>query len=405
MEVTDLQPLIAFPPTSSPLRIRTLLVEDDDGDAFLVQDLLEETAAPVELVRARTLAEATSELSSVSCVLLDLGLPDTDGLSAVQKVRELAPHAAVLVLTVLADEHLGVAAVAAGAQDYLVKGSVAGDLLVRSIRYAVERQRADESLRRLQESELRAEENARLERGLLPTPLTSDPALSCVTRYRPGRRRALLGGDFYDVLEDEGGALHVLIGDVAGHGPDQAALGVCLRIAWRTLVLAGLPPERILPILDDVLVRERGGDEVFATVCTLTVPQPRRTARLHLGGHPAPVLLGAPPVQLPDELVGPALGVVPGVVWGSVDVPLPDRWRLLLFTDGLIEGYSGGAGPDRLGVEGLTGLLEEADQRHAAQPGEFVDAVLDAVERQHGGELTDDVALVLVTCEPGTGDR
>ena len=406
MEVTDLQPLLALTPAANPLTIRTLLVEDDDGDALLVQELIEEAGAPVELVRARTLGEAAIELPRVSCVLLDLGLPDADGLSAVQKVRELAPHAAVLVLTGFADEHRGVAAVAAGAQDYLVKGSVAGDLLVRSIRYAVERQRADESLRQLQESELRAEENARLERGLLPTPLTSDPALSCVTRYRPGRRRALLGGDFYDVLEDEDGTLHVLIGDVAGHGPDEAALGVCLRIAWRTLVLAGLAPERILPTLDEVLVRERAGEEVFATVCTVTVPKPRRTARLHLAGHPAPVLLGKPPVQLPDELVGPALGVVPGVIWGSVDVPLPERWRLLLFTDGLIEGYAGpagSAGGDRLGVDGLAALLEDADARCAADPRGLVDEVLDGVERLHGGELTDDVALVLMSCNGGAG--
>jgi hypothetical protein len=68
-----------------------------------------------------------------------------------------------------------VQAVAAGAQDYLVKGQVDGPLLARSIRYAVERSRADAELRRLYASELRAAENARLERGLLPHPLVSDP--------------------------------------------------------------------------------------------------------------------------------------------------------------------------------------------------------------------------------------
>ena len=77
----------------------------------------------------------------------------------------------MLVLTGLADEHRGTEAVAVGAQDYLVKGSIDGQLLTRAIRYAVERKRADESVRRLYASEARAAENARLERGLLPQPL------------------------------------------------------------------------------------------------------------------------------------------------------------------------------------------------------------------------------------------
>ena len=86
---------------------------------------------------------------------------------------------------------------------------------------------------------LTAEENARLERGLLPRPLVADPAVAVDIGYRPGRERALLGGDFYDVVEAADGTLHAVIGDVCGHDPDAAALGVCLRIAWRTLVLGG----------------------------------------------------------------------------------------------------------------------------------------------------------------------
>lgn len=398
MDRTDLALPAQATPRSSPIRIRTLLVEDDEGDAFLVSELLEETAAPVELVWVRSLREARSALADVQCVLLDLGLPDTEALSGLHELRERAPHVAVLVLTGLADEHRGVDAVAAGAQDYLVKGQIDGHLLARSVRYAVERRRADDSLRRLQESELRAAENARLERGLLPTPLTSDPAVQVVTRYRPGRRRALLGGDFFDVLERADGTLLLLIGDVAGHGPDEAAIGVSLRIAWRTLVLAGIEDDRILPTLDDVLVRERSSEEVFATVCMVVVHTSRARARLYLAGHPAPLLLPAPPApprQLPDDLVGPAVGIVPAVTWGSLEVPLEPDSSLLLFTDGLIEGRVG-QDPDRLGADGLVGLLGSLVAR-APWPQALVDRLLDDVEQLHGGELADDVALVLVT--------
>ena len=103
---------------------------------------------------------------------------------------ELSPNIAVLVLTGLDDEHRGTEAVAVGAQDYLVKGSIDGQLLTRAIRYAVERKRADESVRRLYASEARAAENARLERGLLPQPLVRNDWFRVgPARYRPGRHR------------------------------------------------------------------------------------------------------------------------------------------------------------------------------------------------------------------------
>ena len=188
------------------------------------------------------------------------------------------------------------------------------------------------------------------------------------------------------------GSLYVLIGDVAGHGPDEAALGVCLRIAWRTLVLAEEQPERLLPILQDVLTEERRSEEVFATLCMVVVAPDRRSLRLFLAGHPAPLLLLDSPRQLPDDLVGPALGVVPGVVWGSRPVELPADWRLLLFTDGLVEGYDDRGG--RLGVEGLIGMARHSERYPRSV--ELVEDLFDGARRLHGGDLPDDVAVLVV---------
>lgn len=381
--------MLAAPPTT-----RVLLVEDDEGDAFLVQELLLEADLPVDLTWVRSLSDAQVALArGVECVLLDLGLPDADGLQALHRVLEAAPHVAVLVLTGLADEHRGMEAVAAGAQDYLVKGQVEAQLLARSLRYAVERKRADEQGRRLYVSELRAAENRRLERGLLPSPQVSDPRLEVTTRYQPGRE-AVLGGDFYDVVETSDGRLQLLLGDVAGHGPDEAALGVCLRIAWRSLILAGIGRDELLPVLQEVLVRERRSDEVFATVAMMVVEPARDEARLFLAGHPAPILLGTDPVQLPDELVGPALGVVPGVVWGSRPVSLDGDWRLMLFSDGLIEGRVG-TGSDRLGLDGLLDLARRSE--HYRDTGPLLDDLIGSAMALHGGELSDDVAVVVVS--------
>ena len=159
-------------------QVKVLLVEDDDGDALLVGELLLEVGAAVVVRRVRSLTQAKALVSGAACVLLDLGLPDSQGLNGLRQLLQLEPEAAVVMLTGQASEHLGEQAVRAGAQDYLVKGDVAGHQLNRVIRYAVERRRAEEAQRALHVAQILAQENARLERGLLPSPLLADSRLS-----------------------------------------------------------------------------------------------------------------------------------------------------------------------------------------------------------------------------------
>jgi serine phosphatase RsbU (regulator of sigma subunit) len=399
--------------------IEVLLVEDDDGDALLVEELLLEAAAPITARRARTLAEAISPPPGVSCVLLDLGLPDARGLDAVRRLHEQLPDVAVVVLTGLSDEYLGAAAVRAGAQDYLVKGQVDGLLLHRVIRYAVERRRLEDTQRQLTEARIVARENARLERGLLPSPVLSDPLITVAARYRPGGGQSLLGGDFYDVVESPDGWVHALVGDVCGRGPDEAALGVCLRVAWRTLVLAGRPMEETLTAVERVLECERQQDRMFTTACVLSIAPDRERGRLFLAGHPPPLLL-APGGQV-SELTGPAclpLGIGPTAEWRGADVTLGTEWSVLIFTDGLIEGRIGD-GTDRLGSDGLiklaaTALLDDpAAPAGGREPGQIpagrrqrderlLDALVERVRDLNGGELNDDLAALAIGYPAGS---
>jgi hypothetical protein len=108
-----------------------------------------------------------------------------------------------------------------GAQDYLVKGHVDGTLLYRVIRYAVERKQAEKVQLELQLAQVSAQENARLARGLLPSPLVSGPRLTVATRYRPGSGQIQLGGGFYDLVETPDGWLHALVGDVQRLSADR----------------------------------------------------------------------------------------------------------------------------------------------------------------------------------------
>jgi CheY-like chemotaxis protein len=116
----------------SGTRLRVLLVEDDDGDALLVEEMLADTSVPFSLERVETLAAALAGPLTADCVVLDLQLPDAMGLSGLTKLGQHAPGVAIVVLTGGHDQATGVAAVAAGAQDYLVKDQVDGPLLSSS---------------------------------------------------------------------------------------------------------------------------------------------------------------------------------------------------------------------------------------------------------------------------------
>jgi serine phosphatase RsbU (regulator of sigma subunit) len=383
-------------------QIQLLLIEDDDGDAFLVEELLNEAGTGVTVQRARLLADARKQLPDAACVLLDLGLPDSQGLGGLRLLLEQAPQAAVVVLTGVADEYLGEEAVRAGAQDYLVKGEVTGKMLHRVLRYAMERRRWDEAQRQLQAARLSAQENDRLERGLLPSPVLADTRLSVAARYRAGGSQRLLGGDFYDLVQAPDGWVHALIGDVCGHGPAEAALGVCLRVAWRTLILAGHPTADVLSAVQDVLRQEQQEDAMFATICMVSVAPGRRNGIMRLAGHPVPLLVTENRIIELTAPTCPPAGLNDTGKWPSSEVELGDHWSLLLYTDGLIEGRVN-QGPERLGTEGLMGLVREALGPPPFDPGRISDEtvlgqLIDRVRDLNSGDLNDDIALLGVGC-------
>ncbi|MEH1943888.1 MAG: response regulator [Nostoc sp.] len=134
--------------------IKVLLVEDNPGDVFLLQEFLKEvTTVVIELMPVEKLSEALNYLAKelFDVILLDLSLPDSQGLETFVIAHHQAKATPIIVLTGIDDETLAIRAMQEGAQDYLVKGQVTGDLLVRSMRYAIERQRADNALRQSEE--------------------------------------------------------------------------------------------------------------------------------------------------------------------------------------------------------------------------------------------------------------
>jgi signal transduction histidine kinase len=123
-------------------RLKVLLVEDNPGDARLIRETLSERGdTSFEMEHVDRLEAAVTRLGTggIDVVLLDLTLPDSDGVDTFTALHARVPHVAIIVLTGMSDESLAVSTVRDGAQDYLVKGQLDANLLRRTIRYAIER--------------------------------------------------------------------------------------------------------------------------------------------------------------------------------------------------------------------------------------------------------------------------
>jgi PAS domain S-box-containing protein len=129
--------------------IRVLLVEDNQADVDLIREMLPETGAicfRIESVSRLSEALILLQVDNIDLVLLDLGLPDSQGISTFHTLHKAAPDLPMIVLTGNSNQELAVTAVKEGAQDYLVKGEVEGSLLVRAARYAIERKREEKAI-------------------------------------------------------------------------------------------------------------------------------------------------------------------------------------------------------------------------------------------------------------------
>ena len=144
--------------------IHILHFEDNPGDVILIREILSEVRSITCKVRqVERLAEGLQQLTrnTVDIILLDLNLPDSQGIATFEGVKEAAGNVPIIIMSGLADAELALKAVQEGAQDYLLKGQVDANLLVRAIRYGIERQKLTVKLRE-------ALEQIKTLRGLLP---------------------------------------------------------------------------------------------------------------------------------------------------------------------------------------------------------------------------------------------
>lgn len=184
--------------------IKILLIEDNPGDARLIREMLQErNSAQYDLEWVDLLDKGLKRLATkgIDLVLLDLGLPDSQGLFTFFKVNSLEKRVPIIVLTGLEDEILGINAVRKGAQDYIVKTQVDGRVVVRSIRYAIERKKSEEALR----------ESREMYKTLLQTSQDAVTVVDLEGKILEASRRMLEVYGFKKVVELQGKSVFELI--------------------------------------------------------------------------------------------------------------------------------------------------------------------------------------------------
>lgn len=206
-----------------------------------------------------------------------------------------------------------------------------GLLFSAAVRDVTERRAAEAELTRLYEQQRHVA--LTLQRSLMGTP-PDVPGLRTASRYLPATQGAGVGGDWFDLVPLEGDSVGVLIGDVMGRGLEAAAVMGRLRSAANALARTGMPPRRLMEVLDAVVADL---PDQLVTCCYLVIDPGDREVTLCSAGH-LPVLLAAPGLDvrpLPTPVSVP-LGVG-GVAHEQVTHPMPPGSTLALYTDGLVE--------------------------------------------------------------------
>ncbi len=402
-------------PLSAPGPLKVLLIEDHPLDARLIQIMLAESGAGLfELERVDRLAPGVARLAQgdISLVLLDLSLPDSHGLGTFTRLRAQVPHIPIIVMSGLDDQNVAVQAVHEGAQDYLVKGQVTGPLLVRAMRYALERMRTAEQLARyaeelrerntLMEADLnmaREIQQVFLPRGYPTFPHNvpvSESALRFYHRYLPA---AAVSGDFFNFFQLSDTRAGVFICDVMGHGMRAALVTAIMRGLVEELLPVAMDAGQYLTEINESLLAifQRTEQPMLATALYMIVDVGNREIRFSSAGHPSPFLVRrksgvVDTLACYDRRHGPALGLFQNSTYPVCSGPIELNDLLFFFTDGLYEVI----GPDQQEY-GQERLLQAVRQRIHLPPERLFDELMADVQQfSLQKEFEDDVCLVAV---------
>lgn len=369
-----------------------LLVEDDPLDAEMFITFLKRGDFPTcDITVAGSVSDALCKLRGTSAhlVVVDLNLPDSQGLDTFDMIHN-ATDLPVVIYTGSSDDALTHQAIAAGAQDYIVKGETDTHSLTRSLRFAVERSQRSQAERELKRQQREIRLLHELQEALLPhSPQLEVDNLIAAAMIFPAERAS---GDCCDLIPLEDSKLLCYVADVSGHGMQASQLMLSVRSTIRAIAKYTIDPEEILVAASDLLLADFSHGH-FVTVIIVVVDPVAGTLTYATAGHDGYLFRANGQVEnlasmyLPiglkrvDNLsLKQKLGFTPGD-------------RLLLVSDGIAETFN--ADQQMFGTQRLVSSVLDSHQR---EPAEIMRETIDRVN-EFRGELrqADDISMVCVT--------
>ena len=375
-------------------RVNILLIEDDPDDVWVMRNLLgDRWDAPFGLVVVELLSTGLKRCAQgdVDVVLLDLNLPDSQGLETFLMMYAHAKGVPIVVLTGYDDQTIATKAVQAGAQDYLIKGQVDDNGLVRSIRYAIERTR-----RREAEHELRATSDEflaaqRIQRKLFPAGPPDVEGFDVGGAVYPVKATA---GDYFDYIPMLDDGVGVVVGDVSGHGMGPALVMAETRASLRALAQAYSDVGEILTRANRVLASET--EEFHFVTLALARLEPGSRSLVYASAALRGYLLDVSGEVLVLDSTSPPLGIDAAMqVPRAPGVTLQPGQIVTFFTDGVVEAESPNKG--RFGVQRALDVIHTSRGKSAAEIIESLHAAINRFAR--GQPQVDDITAVVVKVE------
>jgi len=384
-----------------PEPIRVLLIEDNPSDVELIREYLSDVQpVQIELEHFEHLSGGLAGLARLSqclpdVVLLDLNLPDSEGLDTFQRLHADQPNVPVVVLTVLDVDGLGLQALGAGAEDYLPKSELRPRLLVRTIQYAIERARRRWAEKTLDAANHSLHAARKVQEGLHPKAPPSATGYDIAGASFPSEA---VGGDYLDFIPMLDESLGLAIGDASGHGLGSALLAAEVRATLRALTCTYRGVGEILTLANRIL------SECIPEGCFITLMFARLEHRAGIlvyssAGHPYPVIFdvaGHVRERLPS--MGLPLGIeVSHDFTSSGAVSLNEGDALLFHSDGLVEASN----PD--GTQFGLDRMQQVVRDHLHLPARaIIDHLYEEVlEHCRPNPPADDVTAIVLKVEAG----
>ena len=374
------------------LPINILLIEDSPTVIEMVKFWLEEDMAiPFELMAVVTVTEGLAVLNDqpVDLVILDLNLPDSEGLDTFVKIQSHSNDIPIVIMSGERDEQLALAAMRQGAQDYIVKRSFDGENpLKRPILFALERTRHQQTERERHRAQSQLDVAQAIQQEMLPTRAPEIPGFDVAGRCIPAESVA---GDYFDFFPMSSSLWGVLIGDVCGHGLGPALHMIATRGALRALMNTFGDTATITTRTNEIVHQDTRNGR-FVTLMFLMLDTDQKTLHYSSAGHPGYLLDAAGNVRQTLVSDQPPLGISEDQDYATYEAPLSHGDVVVLVTDGITETRA--SDKTQFGEERLFAVIKQQITKPAT---EIVDEIFTAIQSFRGADVpADDLTVVIV---------